>query len=341
MILCKVSELKHGMIVAQDVIVSGVAIPVLRRGVVLNEQYIESIKKYGIGFLYVEPAEGYKGAKGEVLSLTEIRSDIIFEGKVEIKGNIPSNISIDAGEGVIIEGNIADGCRIFSRSGAIVIKGFVLGTGDNSTRLEANQNIKVGSVTHAGIKTDGELVSDGDIIDTVINAKSEVKIGGRVIRSQINTALRAALGECGDKDTHPVVVAVNPMEAQEVMQNALKIDAQIAELSKEKTQLQNIIDLIKKLGGNVEQLPQDKKLELAKGAKRFTDISGQIQVLTAQKNDMIENLKQILAVRRVIVNREIYPNVKIQIGGKAFVTTKAEQRVAFCVEDGKVAMKIL
>ncbi len=131
------------------------------------------------------------------------------------------------------------------------------------------------------------------------------------------------------------------MEAQEVMQNALKIDAQIAELSKEKTQLQNIIDLIKKLGGNVEQLPQDKKLELAKGAKRFTDISGQIQVLTAQKNDMIENLKQILAVRRVIVNREIYPNVKIQIGGKAFVTTKAEQRVAFCVEDGKVAMKIL
>ncbi|WP_277950193.1 hypothetical protein [Dissulfurispira thermophila] len=42
MILCKVHELKEGMIVARDVTVSGVAMPILRKGAVLNEQYINS-----------------------------------------------------------------------------------------------------------------------------------------------------------------------------------------------------------------------------------------------------------------------------------------------------------
>lgn len=339
MILCKISELKPGMIVAQDVIVSGVAIPILRKGAVLTEQYINGIKKYGIGFLYVEPPEHYSGTKGEVLSLTEIKTNIFFEGKVEVKSDIPANITVEAGESIIIEGNVLEGCRIFSKTGVIVIKGFVYGTGDNPSHLYAKQKISIGSAAHALIKTEGEFITDGDVIDATIEAKGEIKIGGRIVRSKINTNVKTILGECGNKESEPVVVTVTPLEAQEITQELLKIDAQISELSKEKTQLQNVIDLIKKLGGNIEQLPQDKKVELARDAKRFKDITGEIMVLTSKKDGLMENLKQMFALRRIIVNKGIYPNVKIQIGGKTFITTKAEQRCAFNIEEGKIVMK--
>lgn len=341
MILCKVSELREGMVIAQDVVVSGVALPVLKRGVVLNEQYIDSIKKYGINFLYIEPPEDYSGAKGETLLLTEIKNNVVFQGRVEIKSSVPPNMVIEAGESIIIHGNVAEGCRLVSKYGAIIMKGSVKAIEGNPSHLQAKQRVKAISMNHAVIKTDGEFVIDGDIIDTNVSAKGEVVISGKVIRSQVNTGLRAVVGECGNKESEAVSLVVNPIEAQEIMQNALKIDSQISELSKEKAQLQNIIDLIKKLGSNVEQLPQEKKLELAKGAKRFTEISGQIQNLTAKKNELLENLKQILAVRRIIVNGEIYPNVKIQISGKSVAITKSEKRVAFCVEEGKISMKIL
>lgn len=339
MLLCKVSELQEGMVIAQDVVVSGVALPVLKRGVVLNKQFIESIKKYGISFIYVEPPEDYSGVKGETLILTEIKSNVIFDGKVEIKNNVPPNMVIEAGESIIINGNVAESCKLLSKGGAIIIKGSINAIEGKTSHLQAKQKISAISATHAVIKTDGDFSVDGDLINTSISAKGEVKVGGKVIRSQISTGSRAMFGECGNKETEPVVVIVNPLEAQDIMQNVLKIDTQIAKLTQTKSQLQNVIDLIKKLGSNVEQLTQEKRFELAKDAKRFTEISAEIQNLSIRKNEFIENLKQIFAVRRVIVNREIHPNVKIQISAKAYVTTKSEQKVAFCIEEGKIVMK--
>jgi uncharacterized protein (DUF342 family) len=340
-ILCKASELKPGMIVMQDVTVSGISIPVIRKGVVLNEQYINSIKKYGIGFLHVEPIEGYSGTKEEVLLLTEIRDNIVFEGRVETNGNIPANITVEAGGGVIVKGNVAEGCYISSKTGAIFIKGFVYGTGNHHVQLYAKQKISVDGAAHATIKTDGDFITEGNVIDVTIEAKGEVNIKGMVVRGRINTGARAILGECGNKEGEPVTVTAIPLEAQEITQGLLKIDSQTEELSREKTELQNVIDLIKKLGGNVQQLPEDKKIELANGVKRFKGIAEEIIALTSRKSELMDNMKQILVLRRIIVHREIYPNVKIQIGGKTLTTTKTEQRCAFSVEEGKIVMKTI
>ncbi len=166
MLKVKTQELQEGMVVASDLYITGVKFPLARKGLILNEEHISKLKSHGIAFVYVEHSENYKGSSGQTLALSSVENDIIFEGKVELKGNVPANTSIDAGDSVIIEGDVADGCQIFSRSGVIVIKGFVYGTGDNPLQLYAKQNISVGSATHAVIKTDGEFITEGDIIDT-------------------------------------------------------------------------------------------------------------------------------------------------------------------------------
>jgi uncharacterized protein (DUF342 family) len=341
MLRIKTQELTEGMVVASDVYMTGVRFPLARRGLILSAEHINKLKNHGVAFVYIEQTENYKGLPGQTLTLSSIDSDIGFNGRVEVKGNVPANTSIDAGESVVIEGDVGDGCRIFSRSGAIVIRGFVYGTGENPLHLQAKQNISVGNVANATVKTEGEFTTEGDIIDTVVNAKGEVKVSGRVIRSQINTNMRMILGECGNKECEPCALSVSPLEFQETMQELLKTDSVIAGLSKEKAQLQNIIDLIKKLGSNVENLPQDKKVELAKGVKRFKDITAEISVLSAKKVDLGEKLKEIMGIRRIIINREIYPNVKVQMGNKIFAVTAKEQRVAFCVRENTMVMEIL
>jgi hypothetical protein len=341
MLVMKVSELQEGMVVASDVYMTGVGFPLVKRGVILNEQYINRLKSHGISHIYIEVSKNYKGAAGQTLSLNSVENDFVFEGKVELKGNLPANMSIDAGESVIIEGDVAEGCQIFSRSGVIVIRGFVYGTGDNPVRLYAKQNISVGNASYAVINSDGEFTTEGDIIDTVVNVKGEVKVVGRVIRGQINTNMRMILGECGNKECEPCVITVTPFEFQETAQELLKTDSAIAELSKEKAQLQNVIDLIKKLGSSVEQLPQDKKIELAKGVKRFKDIEGEISLLSTEKTKLRENMQEIIGVRRIIINREIYPGTKVQIANKILEITTKEQRVAFRVKENKLIMERL
>ncbi|HCZ11005.1 MAG TPA: hypothetical protein DHV16_01850 [Nitrospiraceae bacterium] len=336
MLKLKVGELSEGMIVASDVYVSGINIPVVRGGVVLSRTYIEKIKKHGVAFIHIETSDNYKGNSGESITLGSIEKDVIFEGKVQVSGCVKSDIKIEAGESIIIDGNITEGCVFSSKRGAIAVKGSMHGNIDNPVNLTARQNITMGSASFAIIKTDGDFSATGDIIDTNVVARGEVKIGGKILRGQIQTQSRMVLGGCGSEESGQIMLVVKPLEFQELMQELLKIDTTVSGLAKEKEGLQNIIDLLKKIGKAIDQLPQEMKLEFAKGVKRFKDIEGEVVALDSRKADIKGEIDRLLSVRRIIVNGDIFPGTIVSIGNSRLTITAKSSRLSFCVKDNKI-----
>ncbi len=336
MLKLRISELSEGMVVASDVYISGINIPVVRCGVVLSQTYIEKIRKHGVAFIHIETSDNYKGSSGESITLGSIEKDVIFEGKVQISGDVKSDIKIEAGESIIINGNIPEGCFLSSKTGGVVVKGGMHGNVDNPVNLTARQNVTMESASFAIIKTDGDFAATGDISDTNLVARGEVKIGGRILRGQIQTQSRMVLGECGSEEASQTMLVVKPLEAQDIMQELLEIDAAVSGLTEEKEVLQNIIDLIKKLGKAVDQLPQDKRLEFAKGVKRFKNIEGALAALDSKKAEIKGKIDRLLSVRRIIVTGEIFPGTVVSIANKSLIITAKSSRLSFCVKDNKI-----
>ncbi|TAN41456.1 MAG: DUF342 domain-containing protein [Nitrospirae bacterium] len=342
----KVSEAKVGMVVAADVFEAaiGMNMPFIRHGVVLNDTYIHSLKNRGIVYILIEPPEGYKGAPGEVYEVDnpdDIREDILFDGRVQIKGDLAPKIKIDAGERIIVEGDVGEGCILTSATGGILIKGCIRGSKESPVTFMASQNIFVqnkseDSVSFADIKTSCDITISGDVCDSSISARGEVKIEGKAANSRIYSQSIIKIRDCGNELGDPSVLMVKPFECNDLSQELLKIDSRSAVILKEKEKLQNVVDLIKKLGKDVEQLPQDKKIELATGVKSFKALEVELSSFQEQKADIKKKVEQYLEIKRIAVQGNIFPRSKITIGNSSLEITKKESGTAFFVKERKV-----
>ncbi len=339
----RVGDLQEGMVIAADVFEAGTAvnIPFVRKGVVLNENYISRIKSRGIGYVLIETPQGYRGAPGEILTLDSVLEDIYFDGKVQINGSVSPNMKIEAGERVIIEGDVAEGCIFTSSKGGIMIRGSICGTREDPVRITSAQNIMVQnpsgcSVSFADIRSDGEVSISGSVSDSSISAKSEINVAGTVLRSQLYSQTRIKIRECGDEHMEPSVLMARPFESRELSQEILKIDSRQLEILKEKEKLRNIIDLIKKLGKDIEQLPPAKKIELATGVKRFREIEGELSALQSRKTEVLKGMEQLLALKRIMVLGNIFPRTKVTIENCSVEIGTKALGVAFHIKDFKV-----
>lgn len=331
------------MIVAADVFEAGTggAIPFVRKGVILNNDYIARLKSRGIGYVLVETPQGYRGAPGEVLTLDFAVEDILFDGKVQINGDVSERIKIEAGERVVIEGEIGGGCIITSAKGGIMIKGSVRGTREDPIKITASQSIVIQnpagiSISFAEIKSNTEINISGFISDSSLSARDEIKVDGAVVRSQLYSQSRIKVRDCGDENTGQSVLTAKPAECRELTQEILKVDSKASELIKEKERFQNVIDLIKKLGKDIEQLSQEKKIELASGVKRFKEIEAEVAGLQAKKEEIKKEIEQHLAVKRIIVIGAVFPRTRITIENCGMEMTKKELGVAFYLKDFKL-----
>lgn len=331
------------MVIAADVFEagSGVKIPFIRKGVALNNDYISRLRGRGIASVLIETPLGYRGAPGEVLTLEGVQEDIVFDGKVQVNGNVSPQVKIEAGERIVIEGNVGEGCIFISGKGGIMIRGSVYGTRDEPVKIEVTQNVMIqspggSSISFADIKAAGDISITGAVGDCSISARGEVAIDGMVMRSQVLSQTKIRLRDCGDEHMEPCVLMVKPFECRELSQEILKLDSGLSGLLREKERLQNVIDLIKKLGKDIEQLSQEKKVELATGVKRFREIDGEVASLNAKKEDIRKELEQYMGVKRITIVGSVHPRTKITIENSSMEMMKKELGLAFCVRDFKV-----
>jgi uncharacterized protein (DUF342 family) len=342
-----VGQLQEGMVIAADVFEAniGVNIPSVRHGVVLTNDYINRLKNRGIAYVLVETPEGYRGAPGEVYEIdsVHIKGDILFDGRVQINGDLSPQVKIEAGERIVIEGDVGEGCLLNSANGGILIKGSVCGSREYPVNVMSSQNVLVQSqsdysASFADIKASGDINISGSITDSSISARGEIIIHGEVCNSTVYSQTRIMIKDCGSEWGDPSVLMVKPFECRELSQELLQLDAKSAEMLKEKERLQNTVGLIKKVGKDIGQLPHEKKIELAAGVKRFRQIEEEVSSLPRRKTEIKIKIEQSLEEKRIIVVGNIFPRSKVTIENSSLEMTKKVSGAAFFMKGLKVVL---
>lgn len=302
-------KVKDGMVVAADVFDHefGGELPVIARGVVLSNKFIEKLKKHGIAEITIAAPHGYSGSPGEVLAPTEVvTKDITFNGSIELYSDVPPDTKIEAGENITINGNIEPGCSITSAGGEIIIVGKLTGSDDNKIALRAAtritiKNTSIDPLTDLDIRTLGDVVIDGDITDSTIAAKGRVRIEGAVTGSRIYSQTRIKAKECGDNKS-TCMLLVKPWECRDLFQEVLALDKQNADLRHEQQQLQNTIDLVHKLSRDIATISDEESAQLARETKRLKELSRQIESGQARKDSIMKQINEILRSDRIIIS---------------------------------------
>lgn len=340
----QVNQAEEGAIIAADIFdpAADGDLPLIRRGVCLTPEYIEGLKNHGINNVLVETPPGYKGKPGEVLAPLQITEDILFDGKVEANCNITPQRKIEAAESVIINGNVAEGCIITSATGNVIIRGAVEGTDKDRIKISAARKIIIEPadktpLLFSDIKTVGEIAISCDVHDSTVAARGKIKIKGRVNKGQIYTQSSMRIAGCGDATGEGQChLIVKPYECRKLFQALLQGDAKLETLQQEKDKLLNVIELIKRLGKNVEQLPQEKKMAYALQVKRFQTVEKELTTLAQEKIIITNEIQGQLGSKRIRVAGPVYPNTKVSIENSSMVVTDILKSVAFSIQNFKV-----
>lgn len=315
--------------------------PLITEGVVLDSAIIGRLRGKAISYVLIEVPKGYRGAPGEVLELYSVKDDILFDGRLEIHKGIDPELKIDAGESLVIKGDIAKGCVITSRTGNISLKGSINGTKECPVKIHVSGNLVIQgasaiSLNFVEIKAGGEVSSTVDILDSVISAGGDINIDGRIIRTELFSDTRLKVKDSGDEDFSQCLLAVNPADHFNLSQVLLKLDRDIAEMEKERAQLQDMVSLFKKMGGNVKNISPEKKLELAAGLTRFKGIEESIPMLQEKRLETLREMETSLAVKRIIITGDLFPGTKVIIENNSTVIDKKQRCMAFYVKDGRM-----
>lgn len=344
-----IDEVKLGMVIAADIFDSdfGGDFPLIGRGVELTEGIISKMKERFISEVLVITPPGYRGAPGEIFAPVEISEDIFFEGRVELGRDVPAGTRIVAGESIFISGEVQKGCSITSAKGDILVNGRVIGEQDSRVILNAAGCVTVNNqkdkpIQYADIKSINEIVIDGNVVDSSLSTKGKLIVHGKVERSNLYSQTRIRVFECGDDLSRtPSQLLVKPAECRTLFQELLTIDKQLSSQQKEKERLQNTLDLIRKLGRSVEQLPADKKMQLASDVKQFQAVDNSLNAGLKEKERIRKEISDSLAVNRILITHLAHANTKVTIENMSLVLEKTVEKAAFYVQNMKLERETL
>lgn len=341
-----VDLLEEGMEIAADVFDPGFGgdLPLLGRGVQLTTEYIAKLNDRAIRDILIITPDGYRGGPGEVLAPTVVNADILFDGKVDLACDVPPGIKIQAGESIFIHGDIGKGCSLISAAGEVYVKGSVCGAADSRILISAAQKVTVENapgkpISYTDIKTTGEIRVSHDVANSTFSSIGKLLVGGKAVRSNLFSQTRIRVHDCGDEATRePCQLLVKPKECRPLFQELLSLDAKILELKKEKSKLENIIDLIRKLGKGVAELPPENREKLAGDVRRFQEVERDSAAAMRRKEEVRQEIIYHLGMQRVFVAGSAFTNIKVTIENNTMILQQIFRGVAFSVENFKIVV---
>ncbi len=335
-------EARTGMVIAADVFDPDFDgdLPIIGRGVELSATFIAKLKERGIAELIIATPQGYRGAPGEIFAPQQVTEHILFDGAVELNCDLPPDIRVEAGEDISITGQVGAGCNIRSATGDILITGGVQGAANRHIVLSAARRITIKNTVAAplaamDVRSMGEVAIEGDVADSTVAAKGRLRIDGRVVRSKIYSQTRIRVHECGNT-SEPCQLLVKPQECRLLFQELLAIDKQHDALLQERLRLQNTIDLIRKLGKDIERLPYDNKVQMAADIKRFRQVEEEIREGQGRKARVRKEITEALAATRIVILKQALPKTRITIENYSRLLDQPVSKVAFFVRNMRV-----
>ena len=259
--------------------------------------------------------------------------NIVFEGSVQINGNVKSNFSVSAKGNVVVNG-VVEGAFIKAEGNIIIARGM---NGMGKGKLEAGGNIIAKFLESVTAEAEGYIHAES-VLHSQLQAGTEIEVDGK--RGFIT----------GGKVTAPNKITVKTLGSEmgastivEVGSNP-RLKDEYNELSKELVEIQKVIKSSQPIIASFAE----KK---AKGAKFTDDQLAYIKKLAfmmdlkkkelAEKYEKYEEMQIQLAEQKhakVIVKGSVHPGTKIVIGDLSMVVQNTNHFCKFEKVDGNVKM---
>jgi len=232
--------------------------------------------------------------------------NIVFNGKVVVRGNVKSGFDIEAEEDIEVHG-VVEASRL-KAGGDIILSRGVQG---NSQALLTGQNIIVKYIENATIKAKGDIQAEA-ILHSNVQAKGSITVGGKkglIVggSTKAQKEIRAKVMGSHMGTITNVEVGLDP-EDKEYFD---ALERTIEEIDKNILNLEKTIELLRKLE-TMGKLTADKENMLIKSLKTMEFLNN--KKMNSEKE--IEGLRFKIAnanLGKVSVSGTIFPGVKVRI----------------------------
>lgn len=259
--------------------------------------------------------------------------NIVFEGSVQINGNVKSNFSVSAKGNVVVNG-VVEGAYIKADGNIIIARGM---NGMGKGKLEAGGNIIAKFLESVTAEADGYIHAES-VLHSQLQAGTEIEVDGKrgfITGGKVSAANKITVKNLGSEMGASTIVEVgsNP-----------KLKEEFTELSKELVEIQKIIKSSQPIIASFAE----KK---AKGAKFSDDQLIYIKKLAfmvdlkkkelAEKYDLYEKMQEQLNSQshaKVVVKGSVHPGTKIVIGDLSMVVQSTNHFCRFEKVQGNVKM---
>ncbi|MBF0329639.1 MAG: DUF342 domain-containing protein [Nitrospirae bacterium] len=336
-------DLKAGMIVGTDIYEPGKGMfPLVTEGFVLDKDTIFRLKSKDLSYVLIQVPKGYRGAPGEVFELYQLKEDIDFEGRVEVHGGVQPGIKIKAGETIVFSCDVVEGCSLENLTGNISIKGSIIGTAEKPVKISTMGDVTIqgssaNKICFVEIRASGEVSTALDVWNSSITAAGEVNLKGSATAVDIVSESRVNIRNCvAGEDNIGCSIFVKPIEHLALLKKREDLDNRIAKFEKAKDGLQNIAATIKKLGPAIYNVPPDKKRDLLAGQRKLKEIEDELEYLLRDREEMTREIDLSLAVKRISITGDVFPNTKVCIEDKCMSIEKKERSLSFLIKNSQI-----
>lgn len=268
--------------------------------------------------------------------------NIDFEGTVDISGDVHAGMSIRATGDIHIGGTVE--AAILDAGGDVVVKGGVIGHGEVHEHPDASQKSMIARVhcgrsfaahfvENASVEVGDSIMVDELAMQSELAAVNQIMVGkpgsghGRIIGGLVEATLlvqAAVIGSPSGVKTR-VMVGNNPYLLEKLRLASKHLEAKNREL-----------DEVVKLTRFIEEHPDRIKPEIRlKAENTFLALQQTIEMALQDKDELARQL-ELSEDARVVVEKTVFSNVQIEIGGKIHCVEVERGKGAFSLKEGEI-----
>lgn len=290
----------------------------------INGQVVLSNNRLSVEPVYRVPGDvGPKSGNVMFLGSVHVGGSVLDNYEVKAAGNIEIRGSVQKakieGEGdIIVQAGIMgrDEAVIESTGGSVVAK-FI-----QSAKIMAAQDVTVQeSILHSHVEAGNMVICSGrraQIVGGVIRATKEVR--ARIIGSQAYTATQITVG------TDPRILS----QYEDLTRMVTETDAALKEKQREKSTLET------RQKNDPETFGAEQMKRLKDAVEAISTLTEKSKELKAEKEKLEAYMEEMAAEGKVVVEKEVFPGVVINIRNAGYEVTEKLTGVVFTYQDGHI-----
>lgn len=261
--------------------------------------------------------------------------NVMFLGSVHVGGNVLDNYVVKAAGNIEVrgsvqkakiegEGDIIVQAGIMGRDEAVIEStgGSVIARFIQSAKIIAAQDVNVQeSILHSHVEAGNQIICSGrraQIVGGVIRARKEVR--ARIIGSQAYTATQITVG------TDPRILH----QYEDLTRMLNETEGELKEKQREKSTLET------RKKNDPETFGQEQVRRLKETSEIIASLTEKAAELKAEKDKLEVYMEEMATEGSVVVEREVFPGVVINIRNATYEVTEPLSGVTFTYLDGHI-----